>query len=351
MAVLKIKNVEIKGMAVCLPANVEENKEYPYFAADELDRMLPTIGIERRHVAAVGVTTSDLCLKAAEKLISDLKWKKEDIDLLIFASPARDYIEPDTACILQDRLGLSKNAMCFDMTLGCTAWTYGINVVASILSSGFIKKAILLNGDLPSKSSSYTDKTLYPLFSDTGAATALEYNENATGFISEIGTDGSGYEAIITKDGGVRHPFTAKSLEVKNYGEGINRTDMNLSMNGMDVFAFALKTAPKSVNALLDYAQYSVEDIDYYFFHQANLYMDKKIAKKLKLPEYKVPFCLKDYGNAGGASIPLVMITQKAKELRTKKLRNVACAFGVGLSWASVCFETNRIVCSDLIYY
>ena len=351
MAFLEIKNVKICGFSACVPSKIEYNKDYPFYAEGEFERQLPTIGVEKRHVIEEGTTASDLCHEAAEKLIQDLNWYKDDIQLLIYSSPARDYVFPDTACILQDRLGLSKSTMAFDMTLGCTGWSYAINVISSIMSANKLKKALLLNGNMTTTENAYTDKTAYPLFSDAGSATAIEYDENAPLIVSEVGTDGSGYDCIIMKDGGRRHPFTLESLELKEYGENIKRSDLHMAMKGMDVFAFALKTAPNSVQGLLEHIGKTVEDLDLCVFHQANLFMLKKIVKKLKLPSEKVPFSIYQFGNTGSCSIPLTIVTERAEQLRNGKSHNIGCAFGVGLSWGSVYFETENLVIPELIFY
>ena len=177
MAFLEIKNIKICGFSACVPSKIEYNKDYPFYAEGEYERQLPTIGVEKRHIIEAGTTASDLCLEAAEKLIQELNWDKEDIQLLIYSSPARDYVFPDTACILQDRLGLSKSTMAFDMTLGCTGWSYAINVISSIMSANKLKKALLLNGNMTTTENAFTDKTAYPLFSDAGSATAIEYDD------------------------------------------------------------------------------------------------------------------------------------------------------------------------------
>ena len=254
MAYLKINNVRIKGISACVPTTVEENSDYPYFDDNELERIMPTIGIERRRVLKPGQTCGDLAFVAAEKLIAELGWEKESIGLLIYCSPARDYIYPDTACILQGRLGLSNATMAFDMNLGCTGWTYGFTTACSIVQNGGIKRALMLNGSMGSAECAYTDKTSYPLFCDTGAATAIEFDESAPPIWCELGTDGLNYDAVIIHDGGRRNPVTEKSFELIEYDKNIKRSRLHVEMKGMEVFSFGLNTAPKSLNAVLDFA-------------------------------------------------------------------------------------------------
>lgn len=348
MALLKISNVRIKGMSACVPSTIEENCDYPYFDENERDSIIPTIGIERRRVLKPGQTCGDLAYHAAEKIIAELGWEKESIELLVFCSPARDYIYPDTACIIQGRLGLTNGTMAFDMNLGCTGWTYGLTTVSSIIQKGGIKRALLLNGNMVTGECAYTDKTAYPLFSDVGSATAIEYNESAPNMWCELGTDGLSYDAVIIQDGGRRNPVTKESLELREYEDKVKRSRLNVEMKGMEVFSFGLNRAPKSLNAVLEFAGKEKEDIDMFFFHQANFFMVKKIIKKLKIDPDKAPFSLLNFGNSGACSVPITMITEKGYELRNGTSRVVACTFGVGLSWSSIYFETENLVIPEL---
>jgi len=135
------------------------------------------------------------------------------------------------------------------------------------------------------------------------------------------------------------------------FESGISRNSLQLTLDGMDVFSFGIKRAPESVNALIEHFQISKPDVDYYFFHQANLMMNERIRKKLELPEEKVLNSLRDFGNTSSASIPLTMVTQAADPLRNGENRIVACGFGVGLSWGSLYFTAKNLVIPDLIIY
>ena len=351
MALIKINNVRIKGMAACAPTTVEENSEYPYFDENEFENIIPSIGVERRHVAKPGQTCADFAQRAAERLIDELRWEKESIDLLIFASPSKDYIQPDTACVLQGKLDLPESTMAFDMTLGCTGWTYAMTNAGSLLQTGCIKRALLLNGIQGTSESCYYDKTGYPLFSDVGTATAIEYDPTAAPIWCELGTIGKEYDAIIVPDGGRRNPVTEESLKLVEYEKNVKRNRLHTFMKGMEVFSFALKTAPKSTEAVLAFAGKTKDEIDNYFFHQANYYMVKKIIKKLKIDPNKAPIAMRDFGNTGACSIPFTMVVESAEKLRLGKYTNVGCSFGVGLSWASLCFETENIVIPELQLY
>ena len=166
-----------------------------------------------------------------------------------------------------------------------------------------------------------------------------------------MGTIGKDYDAIIVPDGGRRSPVTEESLKLVEYEKNVKRNRLHTFMKGMEVFSFALKTAPKSTNAVLEFAGKSKDDIDFFFFHQANYYMVKKIIKKVKVDPEKAPVAMRDYGNTGACSIPFTMVTESAEQLRHGKHLNVGCSFGVGLSWGSLCFETENLVIPELQMY
>lgn len=350
MAFLEIKNVEIVGISAAVPSKVVENSESDLFpTTEDYKRFVETTGIERRHVVDSGVCASDLCFYAAEKLIEDLNWDKKEVDCLIFVSQTPDYKLPATSCILQNKLGLSRDCMAFDISLGCSGWVYGLTNIASLVSTGQYKKALLLVGDTVSTTKSPLDKSTYPLFGDAGTATALQYVENAAGIKSALFTDGSNYDAIIIEDGGARNPVTNQSFEVTDHGNGIVRNRLQSILDGSAVFTFAISKAPQSVNKLIDNFQISKDEVDYFLFHQANLFMNEKIRTKLQLPAEKVPYILKDFGNTSSTSIPLTMVAGIHNDLKNRNMNHIACAFGVGLSWGSIWFETKKIVCCDLI--
>lgn len=348
MAFFEIKNVRIVGLSTCVPKTIRENRQLDILSENESNKLISSIGIERRRMASEGICSSDLCFEAANKLIEELNWNKGDIDCLIFVSQTPDYILPATSCILQNRLGLKEECFALDISSGCSAWSDGLSVIVPLLSSGQMKKGLLLIGDILTSMCSSSDKISY-LLGDSGTVTALEFEEGAEGFKFHTGTDGSGYDAIIIHDGGFRNPFSSDSLTMREIKPGLKRNKLNLLMNGMDVFSFGIDKAPKSVKGLLEHHFLTKEDIDFYIFHQANLNLNETIRRKLKLPQEKVPYSLNNFGNTGCASIPLTMTTMLGDELRNEKLRFLTCGFGTGLSWGSVIFETSSVVCPDLI--
>ena len=346
MAFLEFKNVRIAGIAAGVPKNVLSNLHPD--ASDGIsseyspEEFVKTTGVKERHVSD-NLCTSDLCYEAAEKLIVDLNWNKSEIEALVFVSQTADYVLPCTSCILQDRLGLSKECYATDCTLGCSGWVYGLSQILSLLSAGSIKKALLLCGDAKKRAAGPRD----PLFGHAGTVTAVEFKEGEKGFQFHFGTDGSGFDAIITPDGGSRNQVSPKSFELEEV-EGKMMHRMQTRMKGMDVFSFGISTAPKTVKKLAEHYGFDYQDYDYFVFHQANMKMNNMIAKKLKLEDTKVPSCMYEFGNTSSASIPLTIVTQ-LKDRASVPTKYICCGFGVGLSWGTVAFETKDIVISDLV--
>ena len=342
MAFLDFNNVRIAGFAAGVPKYVAVNESVASKDYDAAD-FIATTGVRERRIG--NFTTSDLCFEATERLLSDLQWDKAEIGALVFVSQTADYILPATACVLQNRLGLSKECYALDIALGCSGWVYGLSVVAGLLSETGITKALLLAGDAKKRAKSDPD----PLFGHAGTVTAIEYNKGASGFKFHVGTDGSGYDAIITPDGGSRNQFTEDSLKLVQCEDGIMRHRLQTLMKGMDVFAFGISVVPKTVKKLLEKHQVDINSIDYFLFHQANKMIVDRIVKKLKLPVDKVPYNLEEFGNLGGASIPSLMVTRLREQLMSKQTTLLMSSFGLGLTWGTMWMRTNPMCIANKI--
>lgn len=199
MAFNRIKNVSVRGIAACVPDRIEKNKDFQGLNNEQLEQYIRTVGVKERHCAIHdgSLCTSDLCYTAAEKLIAELGWQKEDIGLLVFVSHTQDYKLPSTACILQDRLGLSKETMAFDVPLGCSGFVYSMGIAGNLISSGCIKKALLLVGNTQSIYASPLDKSTALLFGDGGSVTALEYDNQSEDILCHYQTDGRDMKILL----------------------------------------------------------------------------------------------------------------------------------------------------------
>ena len=223
MAFFAIKNVSIKGVSAAVPERKEFNKDFPMLSDEQLDQYIQTVGVTERRCSIHdgSLCTSDLCYSAAEKLLEEIEWRREEIELLVFVSHTQDYKLPCTACLLQERLGLSRETMAFDVPLGCSGFVYGLGIAGSIIAQGVFKKALLLVGNTQSVYASPEDKSTALLFGDAGSAIALEYDQTQGESIKlHYQTDGSGYENLIVPDGGCRNPFNEHSADMEEFEEG-----------------------------------------------------------------------------------------------------------------------------------
>lgn len=349
MAYVNIPNVRVVGISAGVPKRVINNLDVPYRISEDYDNkdFVATTGVIERHVST-NITTSDLCYAAAEQLISDLEWDKNEIDALIIVSQTLDYILPATSCILQDKLGLSKECYTLDIQLGCSGWVYGMSSIASLMQNRCIKKALLMAGDA-APHVRVPEEKWDALFGHAGTVTALEYEENTEGIKGHFGTDGSGYDAIIIPDGGSRNPFSIESITEEEEFEGKFYNRLENRMNGMDVFSFGISTAPKSIKRLAQKYEYDYLDSDYFLFHQANKKMIDMIVRKLKLPLEKVPDGMRNFGNTSSASIPLAIVTELGDKINKGHHILTCCGFGVGLSWGTIRFAVDDLVVSKLV--
>jgi len=351
MADFSISNVAVKGMTACVPKDHVVNTQASVAGLDtsEMLKVVAMTGIDKHHLSPPHICTSDLCFEAAEKLIDKLNWSKEDIEIVIFVSQTPDYILPMTSAILQQRLGLSTRCVAFDMSIGCSGFVYGMSVIAAMMSASKIKKGLLLVGDTITKLISKQDRSTFPLFGDAGTATALAYDEAAHEMDFSLSTDGSGHRAIIVHDGGQRSPFTEQSLLPQSFEGGIERSQQQLYLNGMDVFNFSISKAPASFQQMMSFKNKTIDAFDYFVFHQANKLMNETIRKKLKIEPTKYLYSLQKYGNTSSATIPLTLVSELQEELSHRQLSLGLCGFGVGLSWGSMTLTTDHIVTLPVI--
>lgn len=349
MALFSLSGTKVSGISAAVPRNMESNMDYRWITKKERESLIKNIGVETRRVAPKGVTTSDLCVAAAEPLLRELNWDRREIELLVFVSQSRDYLVPTTACIVQDRLGLPHSCLAFDVGMGCSGYLYGLSVAAGMLQARAIRKALLMVGDISTLTTSYRDKSTYPLFGDVGTVTALEYDPDAPAIHFNLQTDGSGYRALIIPDGGARNIVTRKSFDIKKIDQGIYRTNLHLEMNGIEVFNFTLREVVPNIKTLLNSTGISLQEIDHVVFHQANRLIIETMRKMLKLPPEKVPYSIREFGNTSGGSLPLTMVAKLYDQLRTEPQQLLLSAFGVGLSWGSAIIETDRIAVPDLL--
>lgn len=333
MATINFQGVGIKAMSACVPPGVVDNRDLGYLIPEEeINKTINNIGIEQRRIADADVTASDLCYKAARQLMDDNGIDPASIDVLLFMSQTPDYRIPATSCLLQHRLGLPRETMCFDISLGCSGYLYALSTAFAYASMQGINRVLLLDGETFSKIVNRRDKVDWPLYGDAGTATLVEKGDYGTSTFM-LNTDGSG-EDVLKVHAGMRHPITADSCVEREREDGNIRTELEVFMDGMDVFNFAISKVPKSIKLLLQQTNRTIDDVDYLVFHQANRFMMDFFVKKLKISPEHVPYCIGKYGNTSSASVPLTLVSELAGKLDGEHTV-VMSAFGAGLSWGS----------------
>lgn len=343
MAFLEFNNVRIAGFSAGVPKNVvKTHSRNPKYSDEDF---IASVGVREKRIDAES-TTGDLSYYAAEKLISDLGWKKDEIDALVFVSQFRDYILPATSCILQNRLGLKKDCYAMDISLGCSGFVYGLSSISALVTTGLIKKALLLVGDAKRP---FDVKLMDPLFGYAGCAIAIEYSEETAPMFFHMGSDGSGYEAIIIPEGGARNPINEHTLDIITDEDGVRRNGLCSRMNGMDVFSFAISTAPKSIKKLAERYMIDLQKVDYLVLHQANKSINERIANKLGFGPERVLNSMEYFGNTSSASIPMSIVAQTTTDTFKEEKSFMTCGFGVGLSWGTAYFKLKDCIVSKLV--
>ena len=348
MAIVRYNNVGIRAISACVPKSVVSNRDLGYLIPEEeIEKTINNIGIEERRIADADCCTSDLCFCAAQKLMQDNEINPESIDALIFVSQTSDYHQPATAPILQHRLGLSKETICFDINLACSGYVFGLSTAYAYANMGL--RVLLLVGETMSKLVSRHDKVNTPLFGDAGTATIVEQGDYGNSVFS-LHSDGSGALVMNVPYGGFRNQSSVEGLKEEVDADGSIRTGEQFRMDGMGVFNFGMKEEPKDIKRLLAECEMTIDQVDVLVYHQANKFMTDFFSKKLKIDSSHTPYSLKRFGNTSSASIPLTIVSEMRVGYKERS-RTILSGFGAGLSWGSVMLDLSKCAISELIEY
>ena len=289
-------------------------------------------GIEERRISAANEHCSDMAVCAAEKLFEEYNIDKKTVDFIILITQSPDYQLPTTACMVQDRLGISKSAGAFDINLGCSGYIYGLAVAKSLLVSGISKKVLLITSEVYTKHIHPMDKSVRTIFGDAASATILDYGDiNRIGeFI--LGSDGSNYDKLIIPSSG-----TKKSSEICNnavLNDNIHSGE-RLYMDGSEIFNFTIDIVPEVFQQILDKHKLNIDDIDLFVFHQANKFMLDYLMKIIKIPKEKFYVNIRHIGNTVSSSIPIALRMAETDGILKRGYKVMLIGFGVGLSWGA----------------
>lgn len=264
------------------------------------------IGVKYHTIKEENEKASDLCVKAFENLISKNDIDIESIDCCVVVTQNPDFNIPHTSAIVHGKLGFSNDCACFDISLGCSGYVYGLSNIISFMKNNGLKNGLLFTSDPYSEVIDKDDKNTALIFGDGSSVTYITDNPIFVPSDFSFGTNGSSYKELICED--------------------------KLYMNGRAVFNFTATTIPKHIQKLLSKNELIDENIDKYVLHQGSRYIVDTIRKRLKVKESKVPFDMYEYGNTVSSSIPIIL----EKEINKNENKIMLLSgFGVGLSWAS----------------
>jgi 3-oxoacyl-[acyl-carrier-protein] synthase-3 len=323
----------IKAITYYLPSRILGNeelaKEFPEWSAEKI---AGKVGVSKRHISAISETAGDMAEMAAKKLFAEYSVPPESIDFILLCTQSPDHFLPTTACILQDRLGLTTNAGALDFNLGCSGFVYGLALGKGLIAGGVAQNILLITSETYSKHIHPKDKGNRTIFGDAAAATLISTSGFAEIENFSLGTDGKGAGNLMVKTGGMRFPDHKKDLKFDEENNPVSSD--HLFMNGSEIFTFTLEAVPLMVQHVLRKNNLKQDQIELFIFHQANRYMLNFLRKKIKIEEEKFYYYLEQVGNTVSSTIPIAL---KEAQNENKLKGNVLLAgFGVGYSWGGV---------------
>jgi len=320
----------IKAISYYLPERIVTNddlvKEFPEWT---VEKVASKIGVHKRHIAGENETAADLATRAAERLIEEHSIDKSIIDFVLLCTQSPDYFLPTSACLIQNRLGLSTSCGALDFNLGCSGYVYGLSLAKGLIAGGIAKNILLLTAETYSKHLHPKDKGNRTIFGDAASASLISTEGFAEIGNFSLGTDGQGAENLIVKKGGLRQPNALNDV-VFDEGENPISSDY-LYMNGSEIFNFTLENVPILVSETLKNNELLQDEIDLFVFHQANKYMMNFLRKKIKIDEERFFYYLENVGNTVSSTIPIALY--EAKITGQLKGNVLLAGFGVGYSW------------------
>jgi len=323
----------IKGISSYLPiqklTNENLEKKFPDFSQE---KVYSKLGIIERHISG-DESISQMAILACQKLFESTDLEANDVDFILLCTQSPDYILPTTACIIQSKLGIPTSTGALDFNQGCSGYIYGLALAKGLIDSGIAKNLVLITSEAYTKHIHPLDKSNRSIFGDGATASWIGFDGSGLK-INEfvLGTDGSGSNNLIIKNGGSLNP-KKNEIVTSNSSGGVDSDD-HLYMNGVEIFNFTLKNIPSLIESVLNLNKQTLESIDSFIFHQANTFMLDHLRKKIGIDKNKFIISMKNVGNTVSSTIPLVLESRIKEYSDGKKI--LLAGFGVGYSWGSV---------------
>ena len=311
----------IIGTGSALPALLVSNRELEKIVDTTDEWIRSRTGIESRHIA-VEETTTSMAIEAAKKALQDAKASPEELDLIIVGTISPDHYFPSTACEIQSALG-AVNATAFDISAACAGFLFGLGIVDAYMKADTVRNALVVGAETLSKMMDWNDRSTCVLFGDGAGAAVVRSDES--GIMSMVqGSDGARGNALTCEGRRVNNPYKK------------NDTSLDYTkMNGQEVYKFAVKTVPKSIEEALLKANVKADDVKYFLLHQANLRIIEAVAKRLGQSIEKFPTNLQECGNISAGSVPVLLDHVNREGMLQKGDTIVLAGFGAGLTWGA----------------
>jgi 3-oxoacyl-[acyl-carrier-protein] synthase-3 len=317
------RRVGITGLGVHVPERVLTNDELSTLVDTSDEWIMERTGIRERRIASEDEALTDIARPAAIAALERAALEPKDIDLLVCATVTPDMMFPTSSALLADELGM-PDAAAYDLLAGCTGFVYAIAQAYSMVAAGLSERALVVGGDVLSKILDWTDRSTIVLFGDGAGAVVLEHVEDG-GFLGfELGADGGGGKHLWLPGSGSRHFDDPESF---------------VKMNGREVFKFATRVMIYSAEKLLDECGRTVEDVDVYVPHQANVRIIDYATKKLGFPKEKVVVNVDRFGNTSSGSIPLALADAEKDGMLKPGTLVLMTGMGAGLTCGSALIE------------
>lgn len=317
--------VRITGTGSYVPDKIITNEDLSNMVETSDAWITERTGIKSRRITELG--TTDMAVRAARRALENAKVSPELLDLIIVGTSTGDQLFPNTACQVQAALGAAC-AVCFDLSAACSGFLFSLNTAKAYMESGTYRTTLVIGADTLSKTIDWTDRTTCILFGDGAGAAVLQWEE---GCGCEAGGIGN---FVMGSDGGKGECLTCPSTRLRNMFVE-EEAPGYMVMNGQEVFRFAVKTVPESIESLLEKEKLSPDDIKYFILHQANERIIEAVSRRMKQPIWKFPMNLEHYGNTSGASIPILLDELNRRGKLGKGSRLVLAGFGAGLTWGA----------------
>ena len=315
----------IIGTGSCLPETVVTNDDLSKIMDTSDEWISSRTGIRERRLVKEETTTS-MSVTAARRAMENAGVSAEDIELIIVGTITGDYVTPSAACEIQAAIGADK-AVAFDINAACSGFMFALHTADAFFQAGIYKTALILGAETLSKIMDWNDRSTCVLFGDGAGAAVIHADE--TGLLAyDQGSDGAKGQVLAGQNRKNNNPLVKNPMELQY-----------TYMDGQEVYKFAVTTVPASIKKVVEEAGLTIEDIDYFALHQANIRIIQSVAKRLKAPDEKFPTSLDHCGNISAASVPILLDEMNQKGMLKPGMKIVLSGFGAGLTWGSAVIE------------